>query len=122
MNDQARWLELAESAASFAGTVLGRDGALLVKLFQGAETDSFLRTLRERFASVAVRSRRRRENVRPRPMRSHADGSATRHAHDRSLRGSLGYSVILGWIMRISDEFGQEPNRKRCMNSAYCAR
>ena len=55
VNDQARWLELAESAASFAGTVLGRDGALLVKLFQGAETDSFLRTLRERFASVAVR-------------------------------------------------------------------
>ena len=54
-SDQARWLELAESAASFAGTVLGREGALLVKLFQGAETDSFLRTLRERFASVAVR-------------------------------------------------------------------
>ena len=54
-SDQARWLELAESAQRFASTVLDGDGALLVKMFQGGESDSFLRTLRERFASVAVR-------------------------------------------------------------------
>ena len=55
VSDQARWLELAESAAEFASAVLGRDGALLVKLFQGEETDSYLRMLRERFAGVGVR-------------------------------------------------------------------
>ena len=49
-SDQARWLELAESAERFAGTVLGPGGALLVKLFQGEESDAYLRTLRERFA------------------------------------------------------------------------
>ena len=55
VNDQARWHELAECAAEFAGDVLKRDGAFLVKLFQGEETASYLRMLRERFASVAVR-------------------------------------------------------------------
>ena len=54
-SDQARWLELAESAERFAGTVLGPGGALLVKLFQGEESDAYLRTLRERFARVVVR-------------------------------------------------------------------
>ena len=53
--DQARWLELAESAERFASAMLGRDGALLVKLFQGGESESYLRALRERFASVVVR-------------------------------------------------------------------
>ena len=55
VNDQARWRELAECAASFAGGVLRRDGAFLVKLFQGEESASYVRMLRERFASVAVR-------------------------------------------------------------------
>ena len=55
VNDQARWRELAECAAGFAGGVLRRDGAFLVKLFQGEETASYLRMLRERFASVTVR-------------------------------------------------------------------
>ena len=55
VSDQARWRELAESAADFAGSVLGRDGAFLVKLFQGEETESYLRMLRERFTRVAVR-------------------------------------------------------------------
>ena len=55
VNDQARWRELAECAAGFAGGVLSRDGAFLVKLFQGEETASYLRMLRERFASVTVR-------------------------------------------------------------------
>ena len=55
VNDQARWRGLAECAARFAGGVLKQDGAFLVKLFQGEETESYLRMLRERFASVAVR-------------------------------------------------------------------
>ena len=55
VSDQARWRELAESAASFASDTLERDGAFLVKLFQGEETESYLAKLRERFTSVAVR-------------------------------------------------------------------
>ena len=55
VHDQARWRELAECAAEFAAGVLGRDGAFLVKLFQGEETAPYLRTLHERFANVAVR-------------------------------------------------------------------
>ena len=55
VNDQARWRELADCAAGFAGGVLKRDGVFLVKLFHGEETESYLRMLRERFASVAVR-------------------------------------------------------------------
>ena len=54
-NDQSRWLELADAAARFAVHVLKHDGAFLVKLFQGEETESYLRTLRERFARVSVR-------------------------------------------------------------------
>ena len=55
VSDQARWRDLAESAAWFAGTVLKWEGTFLVKLFQGEETEPFLRMLRERFASVSVR-------------------------------------------------------------------
>ena len=55
VNDQARWRELAEAAAKFALSVLRHDGAFLVKLFQGEETEPYLRMLRERFASVMVR-------------------------------------------------------------------
>ena len=63
VNDQARWRDLAECAAEFASDVLKRNGAFLVKLFQGEETADYLQALRERFASVSVRkpaaSRRR---------------------------------------------------------------
>ena len=63
VHDQARWRDLAECAAEFASDVLKRNGAFLVKLFQGEETAGYLRALRERFASVSVRkpaaSRRR---------------------------------------------------------------
>ena len=55
VNDQARWRDLAESAAGFAGTVLKRNGAFLVKLFQGEETEPYLGMLQERFAAVSVR-------------------------------------------------------------------
>ena len=54
-SDQARWRELADRAARFAGTALRPGGAFLVKLFQGKETESYLRALRERFAGVVVR-------------------------------------------------------------------
>ena len=54
-HDQVRWRDLAESAAGFAGTVLRPGGVFLVKLFQGEETEPYLRMLRERFASVSVR-------------------------------------------------------------------
>jgi hypothetical protein len=50
-----RWRDLAESAAGFAATVLKPGGVFLVKLFQGEETEPYLRMLRERFTSVAVR-------------------------------------------------------------------
>lgn len=55
VNDQARWRELAESAARLAGDLLKHDGIFLVKLFHGEETESCLQMLRGRFASVAVR-------------------------------------------------------------------
>ena len=55
VHDQMRWRDLAESAAGFAATVLKPGGVFLVKLFQGEETEPYLRMLRERFASVAVR-------------------------------------------------------------------
>ena len=54
-SDQARWRDLADGAAGFAGAVLKPGGAFLVKLFQGEETESYLRGLRERFAGVVVR-------------------------------------------------------------------
>ena len=54
-SDQARWRELADSAAVFAGAVLKPGGAFLVKLFQGEETELYLRALRERFTGVVVR-------------------------------------------------------------------
>ncbi len=54
-SDQARALELAELALDFALKHLKPKGNLLVKLFQGAGFESYLKTLRSRFAAVAVR-------------------------------------------------------------------
>ena len=54
-SDQARALGLAELALDFALKHLKPNGNFLVKLFQGAGFDSFLKTLRGRFAAVAVR-------------------------------------------------------------------
>ena len=54
-SDQARWRDLADGAAGFAGAVLRPGGAFLVKLFQGEESESYLRALRERFTGVVVR-------------------------------------------------------------------
>jgi 23S rRNA (uridine2552-2'-O)-methyltransferase len=55
VSDQARALELAELALDFALKHLKPQGNFLVKTFQGAGFDSFLKTLRSRFNSVAVR-------------------------------------------------------------------
>ena len=54
-NDQTRWRELAEAAARFARAVLKPHGTFLVKLFQGEESESYLRALHERYARVSVR-------------------------------------------------------------------
>jgi len=55
VSDQARALELAELALDFALKHLKPQGNFLVKAFQGAGFNSFLKTLRSRFGSVAVR-------------------------------------------------------------------
>jgi len=53
--DQPRAMYLAELALDFATRVLGPQGVYLVKLFQGAGFDAYLRDLRSQFASVTMR-------------------------------------------------------------------
>jgi 23S rRNA (uridine2552-2'-O)-methyltransferase len=53
--DQARALELAELALDFALKHLKPQGKFLVKAFQGAGFEGFLKILRSRFRTVAVR-------------------------------------------------------------------
>lgn len=53
--DQARMMCLAESALLFAQQVLKLDGDFLVKIFQGAGFDNFLRELRHTFKKVTIR-------------------------------------------------------------------
>ena len=55
ISDQARSMELAEIARDFALLHLKRDGALLVKIFQGAGYDEYLKSLRKAFQKVSVR-------------------------------------------------------------------
>ena len=54
-SDQARAIGLAELALDFALNHLKPKGNFLVKTFQGAGFESFLKTMRSRFAAVAVR-------------------------------------------------------------------
>ena len=54
-SDQARMLELAELALDFALKHLKPQGNFLVKVFQGAGFEPFLKAVRSRFVSVAVR-------------------------------------------------------------------
>ena len=54
-SDQARSMALAEIARDFAVLHLKRDGALLVKVFQGAGHDEFLKSLRQAFDKVFIR-------------------------------------------------------------------
>ena len=53
--DQARAMLLAEIALDFASAHLRRGGAYLIKLFQGAEFDQYVKLLRTRFDKVTLR-------------------------------------------------------------------
>ncbi len=53
--DQARAMELAELARDFAQAHLKLGGAFLVKLFQGAGFDAYVKDLRSRYAKVTMR-------------------------------------------------------------------
>jgi 23S rRNA (uridine2552-2'-O)-methyltransferase len=53
--DQARALHLAELALEWCQLVLAPDGTFVVKLFQGAGFEQYLRDLRSRFKTVKVR-------------------------------------------------------------------
>lgn len=65
--DQPRAMYLAELALDFADRHLRPGGAFLIKLFQGAGFDDYIRGLRRRYAKVAIRkpeaSRRRSPEV-----------------------------------------------------------
>jgi len=56
--DQPRAMYLTELALDFAGQVLTDDGALLVKMFQGAGSEAFLAQMRAAFESVRTRKPR----------------------------------------------------------------
>jgi 23S rRNA (uridine2552-2'-O)-methyltransferase len=55
MSDQARAMHLAELALDFASNHLQAGGAFLVKVFQGAGFEEFIRSMRKRFARVVTR-------------------------------------------------------------------
>jgi 23S rRNA (uridine2552-2'-O)-methyltransferase len=76
ISDQARSMALAELARDFALLHLKPQGALLVKIFQGAGYDEYLRSLRRAFEKVVVRK----------PDASR-DESAEQYLLARSLRG-----------------------------------
>ena len=53
--DQARIMHLAELGLEFSKAHLKPEGVFLVKVFQGTDYESFLRSMRETFKTVAVR-------------------------------------------------------------------
>jgi len=53
--DQPRAMHLAELAMDFADRHLKPGGAFLIKLFQGVGFDEYVRSLRQRYAKVAIR-------------------------------------------------------------------
>jgi 23S rRNA (uridine2552-2'-O)-methyltransferase len=55
MSDQARSMELAEIARDFAQLHLKAEGVFIVKVFQGAGYDEYLRSLRAMFGKVVAR-------------------------------------------------------------------
>jgi 23S rRNA (uridine2552-2'-O)-methyltransferase len=55
VSDQARSMELAEAARDFALLHLQDEGVFLVKVFQGAGYDEYLKSLRAAFRKVVVR-------------------------------------------------------------------
>lgn len=55
MADQARAMHLAELALDFASSHLQPGGAFLVKVFQGAGFEDFIKLMRHRFGKVVTR-------------------------------------------------------------------
>jgi 23S rRNA (uridine2552-2'-O)-methyltransferase len=55
VSDQARSMDLAEIARDFAQLHLQAEGVFMVKVFQGAGYDEYLRSLRKLFEKVVVR-------------------------------------------------------------------
>ncbi len=55
VSDQARSMELAEISRDFAALHLQAEGVFIVKVFQGAGYDEYLRSLRNLFRKVVVR-------------------------------------------------------------------
>jgi 23S rRNA (uridine2552-2'-O)-methyltransferase len=53
--DQAAGIYLSELALDFAGKHLKRGGSMLVKAFQGADFESYIKSLRKSFGTVQVR-------------------------------------------------------------------
>ena len=53
--DQARSMYLVELALDMCKQVLGKDGRFVVKVFQGAGFDEYIKAVRAQFASVKVR-------------------------------------------------------------------
>jgi 23S rRNA (uridine2552-2'-O)-methyltransferase len=53
--DQPRSMYLAELALDFAQQVLKPDGAFLVKVFQGTDSENFIRNVRQHFKKVQIR-------------------------------------------------------------------
>jgi 23S rRNA (uridine2552-2'-O)-methyltransferase len=77
VTDQARSMELAEIARDFALLHLQPHGSLLIKIFQGAGYDDYLKSLRRAFAKTMVRK----------PDASR-DESAEQYLLARGLRGA----------------------------------
>ena len=82
VSDQARAMHLAELALEFAARHLKPGGSLLVKLFQGAGFEEFLRAMRARFTSVVTRK----------PAASRGRSSET-YLLGRGLRAASGLSA-----------------------------
>lgn len=55
MSDQARSINLAELALSFANNKLKPGGSFLVKIFQGSYVDQFIQDMRPHFKKVMIR-------------------------------------------------------------------
>jgi len=67
--DQPKAIYLAELAADFSIEVLAPDGGLIVKLFQGAGFDDYVKMLRSKFCKVLIR---KPEASRPRSREMYA--------------------------------------------------
>lgn len=79
VSDQARSFELAELALEFCERHLKPGGCFLVKVFQGAGFEAFVREMRGRFRKVAVRKPKSSRN---RSNENYLLGSGRRAASD----------------------------------------